>query len=228
MPLTATETTKSNLPPIEPGVYVATCYGLIDLGTHYNERFKKTARKVLIQWEIPDSRMDVERDGESVNLPRAISERYTLSLSEKANLRKALESWRGRRFTAEELKGFDLKNVLGKPCQIQVINETSKDGTRTFAKVGAIMALPKGTPAPALENPLTFFSFEDADRPEIPETLPEWVRSLIHESEEWQNLTTKSAEDVDKELDEVLGDGTAASDPNAVTDEDEDDGPAPF
>jgi hypothetical protein len=226
MPLTATENTKSNLPPIEPGVYIATCYGLIDLGTHQNERFNKTARKVLIQWEIPDSRMDIERDGESLNLPRAISERYTLSLSEKANLRKALESWRGRRFTAEELKGFDLKNVLGKPCQIQVINESSKDGTRTYAKVGAIMALPKGTTAPALENPLMFFSFEDSDRPEIPETLPEWVRGLIQESEEWQNLTTKSTEEVDKELDEAFGPNPTGTNPD--TENNEDDGPAPF
>ena len=137
-----------------------------------------------------------------------------------------MESWRGRRFTAEELKGFDLKNVLGKPCQIQVINESSKDGTRTYAKVGAIMALPKGTTAPALENPLMFFSFEDSDRPEIPETLPEWVRGLIQESEEWQNLTTKSTEEVDKELDEAFGPNPTGTNPD--TENNEDDGPAPF
>ena len=63
--------------------------------------------------------------------PRAISETYTNSLGEKANLRKMLENWRGRAFTQEEMDGFDLRNVLGKACMISVVHGTKATALRT-------------------------------------------------------------------------------------------------
>ena len=186
MSLTAREKSGAEIEPIPAGVYVAVCYGLLDLGTIHNPTFGNDAHKVLIQWEVPDVRGEFERDGQKVNLPRAISKRYTLSLSEKANLRKDLESWRGRKFTGQELAGFDLKAVLGTACQLQIVHETNKEG-RTFATIAAIMALPKGTPRPKPENPLAFFSFEEAgEKPTLPAGLPEWVANIITESREWR------------------------------------------
>ena len=192
MPLIAKEKSGSNIEPIEPGVYVGVCYGLIDLGTHENKVFGGEDHKLLIQWELPDCRGEFEREGQKVNLPRAISKWYTLSLSPKANLRRDLESWRGRKFTADELEGFDLKAILGTPCQLQIGHETSKDG-RTFANVVAIMALPKGTPRPGKnENPTAFFVFEEAgDKPKLPD-VPEWVQKIITESKEWQEVLTRA------------------------------------
>jgi hypothetical protein len=186
MALTAKEKNGADLEPIPAGVYVATCYGLVDLGTHPNPTFGNESHKVLVQWEVPEVRGEFERDGQRVSLPRAISKRYTLSLSEKANLRKDLESWRARRFTAEELGGFDLRALLGTACQLQIVHETSKEG-RTYASIAAIMALPRGTPRPKPENPTAFFSFEEAgDKPALPPGLPEWVTKIIMESKEWK------------------------------------------
>jgi hypothetical protein len=230
MPFIAKETSGSHLPPIEPGVYVGVCYGLIDLGTHHNDRFNRDARKVLIQWEIPDVRMDVERDGKNVNLPRVISERFTVSLSEKASLRKALESWRGRKFTAEELRGFDLRTIIGKACQLQVIHEQSKDGTRTFAKVSAIMAIPRGLPPPKPENAISFFTFDEAETPVLPD-LPEWVVGIVQESVEWKALIRAIPQQGDG-FDEAFGPAAAMpstppTDPGGDESAD-DDGPVPF
>ena len=45
-------------------------------------------------------------------IARTISATYTLSLGERSNLRKMLESWRSRAFTPEELQGFDLEKVF--------------------------------------------------------------------------------------------------------------------
>ncbi len=186
MSLIAKENSGANIEPIAPGVYVAVCYGLIDLGTHLNPLFGNEAHKVLVQWEIPEVRGDFDRDGQKVSLPRAISKRYTLSLSEKANLRRDLESWRGRKFTAQELAGFDLRNLLGAACQLQIVHETNKEG-RTFGTIAAIMALPKGMPKPAPENPQAFFSFEEAGaNPVLPAGVPEWITKIITESNEWR------------------------------------------
>lgn len=189
MPLTATEKTGTNIEPIEPGVYTAVCYGLVDLGHHVNPKFNKEAHKVLIQWELPACRAEFERDGAMVELPRVVSKRMTLSLHEKADLRKDLESWRGRKFTAQELAGFDLQQIIGAGCQLQIIHETGKDG-KTYANISAIMSLPRGTKAPPPENPVCFFSWEDHPEgvPPLP-PMPEWVAGIIMESREWKERT---------------------------------------
>ena len=31
---------KPKLPPVEPGVYIATCVGVVDLGEQYSEKFR--------------------------------------------------------------------------------------------------------------------------------------------------------------------------------------------
>ena len=230
MSLTAKEKSGADLEPIPAGVYVAVCYGLIDLGTHHNATFGNEAHKVLIQWEVPDVRGDFERDGEKVNLPRAISKRYTLSLSEKANLRRDLESWRGRKFTAAELAGFDLKAIMGTACQLQVTHDTNKEG-RTFAAVAAIMALPRGYKGPKPENPLAFFSFEEAGAaPTMPADLPEWVQKIIAESREWKAAAGTTPTANATEAAPAPGPAGTEATPapgTAATDADDDD-PIPF
>jgi len=60
-------------------------------------------------------------------------------LSEKANLRKDLENWRGKGFTEAELAGFDVESIRGANCLL-TITET-ESGKR---KVSGVTALPKG------------------------------------------------------------------------------------
>ena len=173
--------------PISEGVHLAVCYGLYDLGTSYQEgAYPGDRHQVLVIWEIPGERINI--DGQ--DLPRAISKRYTLSLGEKSNLRKDLTAWRGVAFTDEQLKGFDLKNVLGKSCQLQIIHKPNAQGYPR-AKIAAIMALPKGTRGPAdTENPLAFYSFEDGGA--IPPTTSEWVKAELMKSHEWAALANAS------------------------------------
>lgn len=171
--------------PVSQGLHQAVCYAIYELGTHYDERFKKSTRKCLLIWELPDERIDIEKNGEQVNLPRVVSKRYTVSLGEKAILRKDLQTWRGRTFTPEELKGFDLRNVLGKSCQIQIIHN-STDG-KVYANVSAILPLPKGVKPLNPENPVVFYAINDS-RTSLPEETPDWIRTIIVSSEEWKAL----------------------------------------
>jgi hypothetical protein len=75
--------------------------------------------------------------------PFLMMQNYTMSLNEKARLRLDLQAWRGRAFSAEELKGFDLKTVLGKPLQVSVVH--SADGQ--YANIGSMMPLGRGMSA---------------------------------------------------------------------------------
>jgi hypothetical protein len=191
MGLIAKESGGGGFTQVPEGVHRAVCYSVYDLGTHFDEKFSKRNRSVLFVWELPDERIDLEKDGQTKNLPRAISKKYTLSLNEKANLRKDLQSWRGRAFTSEELAGFDLQKVIGKPCQIQVIHKII--GEKTYANITAIMPLAKGQEAIAPENPVRFYSIND-DRDYIPEGTPDWIADIIKGSDEWSSLVASGEE----------------------------------
>ena len=140
------------------GSFAARCYQIIDLG-HQTIEWQGTAKvvpKVRITWELNEMMQD--------GRPFSISKEYTASIGEKANLRKDLEAWRGRPFTAEELRNFSLENVLGAPCLLGIVHKPSKDGAKVYANVGSIMALPKGMPSPELVNPAVKFDIGTFDQ----------------------------------------------------------------
>ena len=173
--------------PIPAATHFAICYGVVDLGTQPGSAmYPEPKHKVLLMWELPDERIEFEKDGVTHNLPRAISKQYTVSLSEKSNLRHDLVAWRGKQFDAEELKRFALKKVLGKQCLLTVTHKSSADGTKVFANVSGVAQVLKGMLKNDVqsENPEVYFSF--ADDTELPETLPDWVKGIIYQSEEWK------------------------------------------
>ena len=173
---------KTGLPPINEGTYQAVCYRLYDLGSQFSEKWGKTAHQVLIIWEIQEARIEIEKDGVKVDLPRVVSKKYTLSLNEKAVLRRDLQSWRGRNFTQDELNSFDITKLLGVNCMMQIIHN-SKDG-KTYANIASIMPLYKGMKKLEPENVATFFSMQD--NMDIPADTPDWIKELIEGSAEWQ------------------------------------------
>jgi len=182
MPLTATEGGGGDRQIVAAGPKIARCYLICDIGTQENTYAGdlKIVHQVVVGWEIPAERITIkDRD-----LPVAISKLYTLSLHEKANLRKDLDSWRGKSFTGDELGGFDLKNVLGVPCQLQVVHREGGNG-KMYANVATVMGVPAGLDVPAAENPAQYFSLEEGG--DIPENIPQWIVDKIHESHEWKD-----------------------------------------
>src|SRR5688572_25099842 len=111
------KSTGSTFTPAPEGVHISRCIGCVSLGTQQpsSPQFMASFKIVLI-FELPNER--VVQDGAKA---QTVSKEFTCSLSEKANLRKMLESWRGRPFTKEELEGFDVMNVVDVPCMISVI-----------------------------------------------------------------------------------------------------------
>lgn len=182
MSLIVKESSGASTPPIDEGTYAAICSSVIDLGDQYNEKFDKTSPKVLFEWTIPSETIEIK--GEEV--PRTVSQTFTASLSDKASLRKMLESWRGKKFTPEELNGFDLRNVAGVPCFISIIHATSKDGTKTYANVASIAKLPKGMPAPQFDGEITIYEIDEDPIFEKATALPEWMFNRIKTSEQYK------------------------------------------
>lgn len=179
------------------GNHIGICYQIIDLGMQksvWNDK-ESWKHKVRIAWELPTELME---DGR----PFSVSKNYTASLSEKSNLRKNLESWRGRKFTPEELEGFDLANIIGKPCMVQVVHNESNG--KIYANVETVASIPKGVTAPAQVNESLVFDLEkDMDKFD---SLPDWLKERINTNppadvdHPGNNSTHSSLDDFDDDI----------------------------
>ena len=159
--------------PVPEGSHLAVCDMFVDLGLQDGHFGAK--HKIYLRWQIPALRLSYEKEGEKVEGPMSIGATYTLSLSEKSNLRPILQAWRGKAFTADELKKFDVTTVLGKSCMVTVTHEPKKDGG-VYANVAAVAKLPTGIPAPALEGQPILY---DADNKDSWDDLRPWLQEKI-------------------------------------------------
>lgn len=152
----AKDTGEFVLPP--EGTFVARCLQVIDLGTQYSRFYDTSSHKVLFGWELPT---EVNDTGEEPR-PFMIWKRYTLSLNNKAMLRHDLEAWRGKKFSEQELSGFDVRNVVDCCCLITVIHK--ENAGNTYANVAAVAAVPKGTESPPRVGNTIVFDIDEFDR----------------------------------------------------------------
>lgn len=131
---------ESSFTPCPEGLHQAVCVDVVDLGLQKGQFGEK--HKVELRWQTDTEDPETRRRFQ-------LRKWYTLSLHEKASLRKDLECWRGRKFTEQELAGFDLEKLIGINCQLQVIHNITDDG-KTYDNVQAIVPhnakLPKIAP----------------------------------------------------------------------------------
>jgi len=144
--------------PVPEGVHDALCVFIIDAGYEHSEEWNKEIHKVYICWEINEPMTD--------GRPFMISKKYTLSLSDKAALRKDLEGWRGKKFTDEQLKGFDIEVLKGLQCMLQIIH-TEKNG-KIYANIQTVL------PKSKTSVPMT----------QVVEAPPEWIMKIKQANED--------------------------------------------
>ena len=222
---------KGNFEATPSGMHLARCYRIIDLGTQKSEYMGqvKYLHKIMLGWEIHGTNDDGTplkmRDGR----PFAIFKNYTLSWSEKATLRGDLQSWRGKPFTQEEMRRFDLKTVLNAWCLLNVIERAGQDG-KMYVNVSGVTPVPVAMkqkkviengeekiisilPKPINKNEL--FNLTDPDM-EMFDTFSDNLKKKIQSSPEWEKLSKKT-----KTVDDIAPKAPAKS-------FDEDDGDIPF
>lgn len=195
MAIMAKDTGGKDFKKVPPGAHFAICNLIADCGLQ--EGFGgKAQHKIYIRWEVPDERVSYEKDGKQLEGPCSIGSMYTLSLSEKANLRKVLENWRGKPFTPQELQGFDITNVLGKCCQIMVTH--SEDGK--YANITGVMGISKDQKARSQgakpENQPVAFSIDQWDQKAFT-ALPNWLKDKIENRMEDPGETQPSPDQTD-------------------------------
>ena len=188
------EDTGGNFERCPPGMHLARCYRIVDLGTQKSEYMGevKYLHKIMLGWEIHGS----DENGKALKMndgrPFAIFKNYTLAWSEKANLRIDLQAWRGKAFTQEEMRKFDLQNILGAWCMLNIIERQGQNGN-TYSNVSSVTPVPsviKQSGLPQAINKNEMFNLQKPDMA-IFETFSENLKTKITSSPEWEKLQGK-------------------------------------
>jgi hypothetical protein len=114
-----------------------------------------------------------------------------------SNFTKLLEGWKGGTFTDAELDAFELKRLLGKPCMINVVHNTS--GDRDYANVASVSPLPGKWKdrVPALVNAPVYFETEMGPTSAEFRALPDFMQKIIEKCHEWRGSSTGLPPDKD-------------------------------
>ena len=190
MAFIATDSGSSNFKRVPSGAFIGRCYSLIDLGTQHSEGQygPKDQHKIQIGWELfgeDDDGQPLTVDVDGRTMPMTIKKSYTVSLHEKSGLRRDLASWRGRDFTDEEAKAFDISKLMGAYCMVNVT--TSENNGKTYSNVAGLTKLPTALkdakPAPVHGNILF-----DMDNPDMAlfESFHEKLQEAIKRAPEWK------------------------------------------
>ena len=135
----------SNIPPHPAGQFAVRCIDLIDLGlverSYKGE--KKVQHRIVLRFIAGETFED--EDGETQ--PLWVEDFFTWTCSEKGNLRKFLNSWRGRPFAEREMEEFNVAKLVGVPALIQVSHNIKPE--KTYANIDSVMRLPNGMDVPA-------------------------------------------------------------------------------
>lgn len=162
---------------VPAGTHLAVCTLVANIGLQPGSAMYPGEKlKIVFRWEVPGERVEYEKDGKTVEGPLTISQTLTASMHPESNMRKMLESWRGKKFTDEEAGKFDVSTVLGKPCLLNVTE--SEKGGKTYSNVSGVSPLIKGMAAPAAENPLVLFDPDTATQAQY-EALPKWIKEKV-------------------------------------------------
>ncbi len=188
------DTHTYELPP--SGSLPARCCHIIDLGTQTVEYQGTTKKlhKIAIAWQLEETRAD--------GTPFIVGRRFTASLHEKANLRQFLESWRGRPFSSDELKGFAMPRLINVPALLNIVH--TERGTGTYAEIKSIAPIPRGMSAPREVSEPIVFDLGDPNTWHVFERLSQRQQEAIEASPEWQNRLVKQPETESAAFDDEL------------------------
>ena len=124
--------------PHPEGQFVAQCVDAIDLGEKV-EDYPGTPEKLVHKCAL------VFRTGEKNPETHEfidIAQEFTVSMGEKANLRKALESWRGKPYSEAQIEeGVPIHKLTSNWALLTIAQKRSNKG-RTYAFIQSIVGVP--------------------------------------------------------------------------------------
>ena len=178
--------TESQFEAPPAGNHLAVCYGVLDLGTQtidYKQgKGPEKIHQIAILFELPNVPSE---DGR----PMVVHKKYTLSSSEKSNLVKDLNAWRGRAFTDDEYEVFEISSICGAGCFINCV-----ENDRGYVDPKTLATLPQGVETPTPVNPIVVVDLDETFNQGAFDLLSDYWRGVIMASPEYQAIAGGAAE----------------------------------
>lgn len=141
--VTSKDQSGSTFHPHGEGTHGMVCVDVVDMG-HRLEQFGDQPAREVPKVALVFASGEQNEDGSLV----IVTAEMTNSMNEKANLRRFLESWRGKSYTVEQAEaGVPLHKLHGQAALITVEHKRTKRD-RLFANVRSVSPLPKGMAGP--------------------------------------------------------------------------------
>ena len=158
---------------VPAGVHDCRCAIICDLGIVESEMYGPK-HKLYWAFELLGKQMETE------DRPFKVGRMLNISMHPESTMRQALEQWRGRTYSSEdiaEMHGtFDIEKLLGVPCRVNVMHEQRGEGADKHysPKISAMM--PGDNTFPALESDVIFFDWDMDNADQHAELLPDWLK----------------------------------------------------
>jgi len=199
MPLKPDQTNTKEYKLVEEGTHLGRCYSILHIG-HVPNTFpgaqSPTVNKVRITWELPEL-LNVFKEGDEPK-PYSMSQEFTLSMHEKSNLRKVVQSWLGKKMSDEEANEFDIETLIGKTCMLGVAHMTKNE--KTFAVVNSVIKVPASMKVPEQINKSKIITWETMDEPTWA-LLPPFLQDKMKQSTEYKKWSNSSGYDYPENTD---------------------------
>lgn len=181
------------------GIHKAKLFSIVDLGTQTGQYDGKPTinRQLHFTWELTE---ETKEDGK----PYVISRFYNQSLGEKSNFIQDITSWLGKApnvpSAREDKATFVmelLQSLLGKGCQLVIVDKDGKHRISTVTGLGKSDKLPDGT-----VNDLIFFDLDNFDD-DVFDKIPNGLQAMIQKSPEYAQIINGDADQPAPEQDEI-------------------------
>lgn len=185
--------------PAPPGMHIARCIRIIDLGTTMDLMYNKDKHDVFFMWELPAEMKTYIKDEKTIVEPFTIGKYYNMSLSEGSHLRADLESWRSKPFTEKELQGFDPQKIVGITCMLNIVHKPRKKKKGVTANIVSITPLVKGLECPPQANPSVYLSLDITRFDQsVFEALSSGLKTRVIASHEYQAMVNPQTEQAEQ------------------------------
>lgn len=187
---------------VEGGTYVATLYGIADLGTQTKTDKKSgeqyTERILKLSFELPTEMADF---GKGKQEPLSIHDQFVKfelkpnSKSQRVTLYKYAAALIG--LTQETISQFRVDQMIGKSCSLEI------DASGEYENIANVSALMKGFNAPKMINkPIKYSIIADGFESDAFKSLNKGARRTIIGSQEfldWSKDNRVQAEEIKKD-----------------------------
>jgi hypothetical protein len=207
MPLIPPAPSKTQRELVPEGNHPARIYELIEIGTVEGSWMgqPKMNHNVRVSFEFPTKKFVFNE--EKGAQPFVLSREMSLSLGEKANLRKIVEAVEGRKLTDAEAVNYDVLTIVGKPLLVTVSHtEPNQEGIQ-YANATTFSAVIEGLTVAPLYNPIRVLTYGEWNS-ETFNSLPDFLKEKMVKTPEYQQMTEKKFEVPTIKIDVKVDDGS--------------------